>query len=125
MVMMMSIFPSKDSLRDAFNWLAAPAARSYTLREAFQHYVQKQPFGEVKHDNRMRYTNGGRMVERLHVAGGVISAAFALAAAPAIGLPLALGAGLAFIGLYKVMGMAAGKLADGALRDIKNMQTLT
>lgn len=118
----MNLSPAKQRLSAAFNWLAAPAERSYTLREAFQHYVQKQPFGEVKHDNRMRYTNAGRMVERLHVAGGVISAVFALAAAPTLGLPLAIGGGLAFIGLYKIMGMAAGKLADGVMRDVKNMQ---
>lgn len=96
-----------------FNWLAAPPARNYTLGEAWAHFVQKKPYAEI-HANPLRFSNAGRISERLHMAGGLLTAGAILAAAPAT--PLALAFAGAALGLFKVWGLAGGKLADLAFR---------
>ncbi len=108
----MKLLPDAPKLKEFFNWLAAPAERSYTLGEAFQHYVQHKHYAEIR-SNGLGYTNAGRLTERAHVAAGVVSAGLVLAFAP-VSLPT-LGIAAAFVGLYKVMGMAGGKLADGVV----------
>ncbi|MDE1153187.1 MAG: hypothetical protein PW788_11685 [Micavibrio sp.] len=99
----------KKSLTKTFNWLGQHASRNYTLGEAFQHYAEKKPLAMID-DNMLGFTNAGRLLERAHVAAGVLSAAFIVAAAPT-SAPMLLAAGTV-LGLYKVMGLAAGKIAD-------------
>jgi len=104
----------KNKLKDTFNWLGQHAQRNYTLGEAYQHVVQGKSYENID-DNRLGFTNGGRLLERAHVAAGVLSAAFIVAAAPT-SVPMLAGAGVV-LGLYKVMGLAAGKIADLAFAD--------
>jgi hypothetical protein len=96
-----------------FNKLAEAPKRNYTLGEAFQHFVQGKPYSEIN-DNKLQFTDAGRMLERAHVAAGVISAGLVITALPVSVLSLSVAA--AFIALYKVQGVAAGKLADLAVR---------
>jgi hypothetical protein len=103
----------KSRFREFFNDMSAAPKRNYTLGEAFQHYVQGKPFAEIN-DNKLEFSKAGRIVERLHVLGGVLSAALVITAAPAA--LLSYGAAAAFIALYKMQGMAGGKLADMAVR---------
>jgi len=102
----------KNRLRRFFNWLAAPAARNYTLGEVFRHYARDTPYDMIR-DNRPGFTNAGRLTERLHMAAGVISAGLVLASLP-LGMTT-LGAAGGIVGVYKLMGLAGGKLADAAV----------
>lgn len=103
----------KNRLTEFFNDLAASPKRNYTLGEAFRHYVQGRPYEEIN-DNKLEFSKAGRLVERLHVAAGVLSAALVITSAPAA--LLSYGAAAAFIALYKMQGVAGGKLADLAVR---------
>ncbi|MBI1215073.1 MAG: hypothetical protein GC185_04545 [Alphaproteobacteria bacterium] len=99
-------------IKKAFNWMASPADRNYTLGEVFQHFAEKRPYETIR-DNRLGFTNAGRMTERLHVAAGVLSAGLIIAGAPLSLTTLAIAGGT--LGLYKVMGLAGGKLTDLAV----------
>lgn len=106
----------REKLSGVFNWLAQTPERNYTLVEAFQHFAQKKPYADIN-DNRLGFTNAGRLTERLHMFAGVASAALVIASVPfsAITLPVAFAAAAGFVGLYKCMGLAGGKLADLAV----------
>jgi hypothetical protein len=108
----MSFLAEPDKIKGFFNWLAAPATRNYTLGEVFAHFAQNKPY-EMIRDNKLGFTNAGRMVERLHTGLGVISAGLAVAVLP-FGLT-GLGIAGGFLAAYKVMGLAGGKLADMAV----------
>lgn len=103
----------KGRIREFFNDMAAAPKRNYTLGEAYQHYVQGKSFEEIN-DNKLEFSTAGRLTERLHMAAGVLSAALVITSAP-VSL-LTLGIAAAFITLYKVQGVAGGKLADMAVR---------
>lgn len=96
-----------------FNNLATAPTRNYTLGEAWQHYVQGKSFEEIN-DNKLQFSKAGRLTERLHMAPGVLSAVLVIGSAPAA--LLSYGVAAAFIALYKVQGVAGGKLADMAVR---------
>ncbi len=106
----MRLLPDAAKLKEVFNWFASPAARSYTLGEAFQHYVQHRPYDEI-HTNQLGFTNAGRLLERVHMAAGILTAGLLVVCAPASLPALAIAGG--FLVGYKIMGLAAGKLADG------------
>ncbi|MEZ0261370.1 MAG: hypothetical protein ACAH80_10195 [Alphaproteobacteria bacterium] len=103
----------KNRFSEFFNDMSGAPKRNYTLGEAFQHYVQGKPFAEIN-DNKLEFSKAGRMVERLHMAAGVLSAALVITAAPAA--LLSYGIAAAFIALYKTQGLAGGKQADMAVR---------
>ncbi len=101
-------------LQETFNWLAQRPAKNYTLGE----YLAERR-GQVIDDNRLNFTRAGRAVERFFTGLGMLGAAGAALAGPmggAASVPGSLFLAVLVLGVYKGLGVGAGKIADAAVR---------
>lgn len=98
-------------ITEIFNWLGQRPVKNYTLREYFA-----ERNGQVIDDNRLNFTRAGRGVERLVTGTGALGAAMIAMGGIFAGNPGMIVMAPVVLGLYKVSGVALGKMTDMAVR---------
>lgn len=100
------------TLKQAFNWLAQPPRRNFTLTEAFSRYVQKRPLEEIN-ANPLGYSRLGRAAERTSTGLALLAGASLIVTTPTLPV-LAATAGI--VTLFKGFGVIWAKTFDHMLR---------